>query len=148
MRFLFFFLSLAATIALVVILNTTKLLPAPLGKLLSPQEGVWQNAEKIGGDLNADIRIPGLKGKTEVYLDERMVPHIFSDNEEDVYFVQGYIHAKFRLWQMEFQTLAASGRISEIIGDKAVNYDRRQRRLGITYAAERTLKLVQGDIEQ
>jgi len=147
MRFLFFLLSLAATIALVVILDTTKLLPAPLGKLLSPQEGVWQNAEKIGGDLNADIRIPGLKGKTEVYLDERMVPHIFSDNEEDVYFVQGYIHAKFRLWQMEFQTLGISGRISEIVGDKAVNYDRRQRRLGITYAAEKTLKMWEEDEE-
>jgi penicillin G amidase len=147
MRFLFFFLSAAVTIALVIILDTTKLLPAPLGKLLSPQEGLWQNAENVNSDFDADLRIPGLKGNTEVYLDNRMVPHIFSDNDEDAYFVQGYLHAKFRLWQMEFQTLGISGRISEIIGDKAVNYDRRQRRLGITYAAEKTLKMWEEDEE-
>jgi penicillin amidase len=37
-------------------------------------------------------------------------------NDEDAYFVQGYLHAKFRLWQMEFQAKAAAGRLSEILG--------------------------------
>ena len=40
-------------------------------------------------------------GKVEVYLDDRLVPHIFAEDETDAYFVQGYLHAKFRLWQME-----------------------------------------------
>ena len=141
MRILFFSLALIATIALVVILDTKSVLPAPLGKLLSPQEGLWQNAESMNEDINGEIRIPGLKGRTEVYFDERMVPHIFADQEIDSYAVLGYLHAKYRLWQMEFQTHGISGRISEIVGEKAINYDRRQRRLGITYAAEKTLKV-------
>ena len=39
------------TTALIIILNSTLLTPAPLGKLLSPQNGLWQNAE------SADLRL-------------------------------------------------------------------------------------------
>jgi penicillin amidase len=97
---------ISATIAttFVVVLNTKILLPAPLGKLLSPQHGIWQNAENANQDFSADLKFPQLKGKVEAYLDERLVPHLFAEQESDVFFVQGYIHAKFRLWQMELQT--------------------------------------------
>ncbi len=145
MRILFFLLALATTIALVVILDTTKLLPAPLGRWLSPQQGIWQNAESLDHDYNANLTIPGLKGSTEVYFDERLVPHIFSNNEEDPYFVQGYLHAKFRLWQMEFQTRFISGRISEIVGDAGIKSDRGFRRMGITSAAESSLAFMEKD---
>ena len=40
------------------------------------------------------------------------------------------------LWQMEFQTHAAAGRLSEIVGKKAIDYDRDKRRLGMVFAAE------------
>lgn len=145
MRILFFLLALVATIALVVVLDTTTLLPAPLGRLLSPQQGIWQNAESLDHDYNANLTIPGLKGNTEVYFDERLVPHIFSDNEEDPYFVQGYLHAKFRLWQMEFQTLFISGRISEVVGDAGIKSDRGFRRMGITSGAESSLAFMEKD---
>ena len=61
------------------------------------------------------------------------------------FFVQGYLHAKFRLWQMELQTHAAAGRASEIIGSKALAHDREFRRLGMGYAAEMSLKEAQKD---
>jgi penicillin amidase len=109
----------------------------PIGKFLSPQHGFWQNAEAVDKDFSADIHLPNLKGKADVYFDERMVPHVFAENESDAYFVQGWLHAKFRLWQMEFQVFAASGRISEIIGSKALNHDREKRRLGMVFAAEK-----------
>jgi penicillin G amidase len=129
MRILSFLLALFLTTGLIYILDSRKVLPAPLGKLLSPQEGLWQNAEPVNINFTDELRFPDLKSKVEVYLDERLVPHIFADQDNDAYFVQGYLHAKFRLWQMEFQTHAAAGRISEIIGDRAINYDRTQRRL-------------------
>jgi penicillin amidase len=147
MRILFFLLSLGATIALVVMLDTTRILPAPLGKLLSPQQGIWQNAEPLDHDYNADLKIPGLKGNTEVYFDERLVPHIFSDNEVDPYFVQGYLHARFRLWQMEFQTHFISGRICEIVGKVGLESDRNFRRMGLTSAAETSLAFMEKDDE-
>ncbi|HMG83059.1 MAG TPA: penicillin acylase family protein [Ferruginibacter sp.] len=145
MKVLPFLLSSAVTVGLVVTLNTNLVLPAPLGSLLSPQQGIWQNAEDDNYNFSADLKFPQLIGKVNVYLDDRLVPHVFAEKENDVYFVQGYLHAKFRLWQMELQTLAAAGRASEIIGDKALDHDREFRRLGMVYAAEISEKEVEKD---
>ncbi|MEP7251562.1 MAG: penicillin acylase family protein [Ginsengibacter sp.] len=133
------------TIALVVLLNSTIVLPAPLGKLLAPQSGVWQNAEAVDAYRSEALSFPQLSGKVNVYFDDRMVPHVFAQEENDAYFVQGYLHAKFRLWQMEFQTHAAAGRLSELVGNKAIEYDRDKRRLGMVFAAENSLKEVEKD---
>ncbi len=145
MRIIPFIIFGVITAGLIIILNTTLILPAPLGKLLSPQHGVWQNAEPVNHDFNADLSFPQLAGKVNVYFDDRLVPHIFAAQEKDAYFVQGYLHAKFRLWQMELQTYAAAGRASEIIGDKALVHDREFRRLGMVYAAENSLKEMEKD---
>lgn len=133
------------TTALVVILNSSMLLPVPLGKLLSPQQGLWQNAEPIDHDYSEQLTFPQLKGKVNVYFDDRLVPHVFAENENDAFFVQGYLHAKFRLWQMEFQVRAAAGEISEVVGPMAINYDRDKRRLGMVYGAENSLKEIEKD---
>jgi penicillin amidase len=58
-----------------------------------------------------------------VYFDDRLVPHIFAKNDEDLFFMQGYITAKNRLWQMEIQTHNAAGRIAEVAGQKALAKD-------------------------
>ena len=145
MRIIAFALTSVFTIALIVILNSTLVLPAPLGPLLSPQHGVWQNAESVTTDFNANLSFPQLHGKTSVYIDDRLVPHIFATEENDAYFVQGFLHAKFRLWQMELQTHAAAGRASEILGEKGLVHDREFRRLGMVYAAENSLKEMQAD---
>ncbi|MEO6289973.1 MAG: penicillin acylase family protein, partial [Ginsengibacter sp.] len=133
------------TIILIIILNTSLVLPAPLGKLLAPQSGVWQNAEPVGQNFSDELSFPQLEGNVNVYFDNRLVPHVFADKENDAYFVQGYLHAKFRLWQMEFQTQAAAGRLSELVGNKALEFDRDKRRLGMVYAAENSLKEVEKD---
>lgn len=145
MRMLPFFLSAAITAGLIFILNIPlgDTIPMPLGKFLSPQHGFWQNAEATDQDFTVDLHFPELRGKTEVYFDERLVPHIFASVETDAYFVQGYLHAKFRLWQMEFQTHATAGRISEIVGEKAINYDREQRRMGLGFGAENMLREIE-----
>lgn len=147
MRILPFIAAAATTIALVFVLQTRSILPAPLGYLLSPQHGVWQNAEDVSGGFDANLKFPQLSGKVDVYFDERLVPHVFAEAENDVYFVQGYLHAKFRLWQMELQTHAAAGRASEIVGKVAFNHDREFRRLGMVSAAENSLKEMEKDPE-
>ncbi len=153
MKIVSFFITSLITIFLIVLFNTKLILPAPLGRLLSPQHGVWQNAEPVDADFNAALNFSGLKGNTRVYLDNRLVPHIFAERDDDALFVQGYLHAKFRLWQMEFQTHAAAGRLSEVLGD-SINgkdvlngADRLFRRLGLGYAAEQALKEAEKDPE-
>lgn len=145
MRVIPFVVCAVLTAALVIILDSRLLLPAPLGKLLSPQHGIWQNAERTNSDFSAQLQFPGLKGKVDVYLDERLVPHVFAENETDLFFVQGFLHAKFRLWQMELQTHAAAGRASEIVGSIALKHDREFRRLGMVYGAEASLREMEKD---
>ena len=140
MRIIPFIISTAITVGLIYVLNTSWKIAGnntPLfGAFLSPQHGFWQNAESTNEDFTANLKFPQLTGKVKVYFDERLVPHVFAEQENDAYFVQGYLHAKFRLWQMELQTHAAAGRASEIVGEKALNHDREFRRLGMVYAAE------------
>ena len=109
MKFVPFLISSLITILLIFIFST-RWGPAPaFGEFLSPQHGFWQNAEPLDKDFGQDLQLHGLIDPAEIYLDDRLVPHIFASNESDAYYLQGYLHAKFRLWQMEFQTYAASG---------------------------------------
>lgn len=140
MRIIPLLFSAACTILLVIILNTKLVAPAPLGALLSPQHGLWQNAEPADKNFSEDLKFPQLKGKASVYFDEKLIPHVFTEVENDVYFVQGYLHAKFRLFQMELQTNVAAGRAAEMVGEVALKHDREFRRLGMVYAAEAALK--------
>ena len=151
MRVLPLLISSAVTIALVLVLNTSLKIKGnnapPFGKFLSPQHGFWQNAENEDNDFGGELSFPNLKGKVDVYFDERLVPHVFAEQESDLYFVQGYLHAKFRLWQMELQTHIAAGRGSEIIGSKLLKHDREFRRMGMGYAAEQSLKKMEADAD-
>lgn len=114
-----------------------------IGTLLDPVNGFWQSAESTQKDFNADLSFQEVNDDVEVWFDERMVPHIKAANDYDLYFTQGYIHAYFRLWQMDLQTRAAAGRISEVLGEKALKYDRGQRRKGMVYGAEKSLKAME-----
>ncbi len=112
----------------------------PLGKLLNPFAGFWQNGTRQDA-LPKELTLEGLKDEVEVVWDARRVPHIFAANEHDLYFAQGYISAFLRLWQMEFQAFGAAGRVSEIIGPAGLEHDRFQRRFGMLWAAEENLEL-------
>ena len=149
MRIVPFCISAFATIALVLILNTSLSISGNktprFGYFLCPQDGFWQNAEPDNKNFSANLRFPDLEGNAEVYFDDRLVPHVFAEKERDAYFIQGYLHAKFRLWQMEFQTHAAAGRLSEIMGETSgttnfVKIDKFFRRLGMVYGAEQSLQ--------
>lgn len=147
MRIIPFLISSVITIALVYALNKKWGSVPPIGKFLSPQQGFWQNAEATDAYLSEDFSFKNLKGKVSVYLDDRLVPHVFAEHDDDAYFVQGYLHAKYRLWQMELQTFAAAGRIAEHLGNdpKFINFDREQRRQGMVWAAENALKAFEAD---
>jgi len=125
---------------LVYIFNTKFGAVPPLLKFLNPFTGFWQNAEPSGIGLNHKVVLKGTHDRVEVVFDDRMIPHIFANNDYDVYYTQGYVTAMHRLWQMDFQTLFAAGRLSEVVGSKAIELDRYQRRMGMVYGAENSLK--------
>src|ERR1700750_1467375 len=137
MRIFPFLISLILTVALIVCLNRQwgGLQKTPVfGSFISPQHGFWQNAEPVSESFDGKVQLPGLKGKGDVYFDNNLVPHVFAAGRTDACYIQGYLHAKFRLWQMEFQTFAAAGRLSEVLGagtgNSYLKYDRALRRAG------------------
>jgi len=116
-----------------------------IGKLLDPVNGCWANAEPVNKDFNEQLILPTLKSSATLSFDDRLIPHIHAGNDHDVYFLEGYVHAYFRLWQMDMESRAAGGRVSEVIGAKGLDFDRRQRRKGMVYAAENSLKAMEAD---
>jgi len=111
--------------------------PAPaLGPLLDPAHGMWALAREGAIEGNRTARIPGLAASTRVVYDDRAVPHIFATSLEDAYRALGYVVARDRLTQLQVQTLAASGRLTELAGARALELDREMRRLGLPRAAE------------
>jgi penicillin G amidase len=131
--------SATLTLALILALQTKFGDVPPLGKFLNPTTGFWQNAESKNITSKLTEKLTGLDGDITIRYDEYMIPHIFAQNDHDLYFAQGYVTAKDRLWQMDIQTRSAAGRLSEIVGPKALDIDRYHRRMGMTYGAEQTL---------
>jgi penicillin G amidase len=119
----------------------------PLAKFLDPFNGFWANAESKVQASENNLIIEGLKEQVEIHFDDQMIPHIFAKNDHDLYFAQGYLTAKDRLWQMDFQTRFASGRLSEVVGPKAIELDRYQRRMGMSFGAENMIEIAMKDPE-
>lgn len=146
MRLLKFSVSFSITVALLILLNFRIGSLPPIGKFLDPFNGFYQNAETAETHFQqTDLNINGLKDKVSVHYDEHLVPHIQAANNYDLYLVQGYLTAKFRLWQMEVQTHFAAGRLSEIFGESMLERDRLTRRKGLPFGARRSLDLMQQD---
>jgi penicillin amidase len=130
----------AITATLVWALNTKFGGLPPIGKLLNPGTGFWQNAESRNANGTGDLQISGLRDKVVIRFDEHRIPHIFAQNDHDLYLAEGFVTARDRLWQMDIQTRSAAGRLAEIAGPKALDIDRYHRRMGMVYGAENSLR--------
>ena len=80
---------------------------------------------QLGGELD----VPGLREPVEVLRDEWGIPHIYAQNDDDLFMAQGYVMAQDRLWQMEMWRRWHEGRLSEIFGPEAFDYDLRTRQM-------------------
>jgi len=131
-------------IAVVTALHTKFGSIPPLGKFFDPQAGFWANAV-TADNQDDELQLAGLKDKVSIYYDERQVPHIFAQNDHDLYYAQGYVTAKDRLFQMEMQVFDAAGRLAEKVGEQALERDRSTRKLGMTYGADQAYEVLKKD---
>ena len=101
--------------------------------------------------VNGVIFVKGLENEVIVERDRWGVPSIYSTERHDLFFAQGFVHAQDRLWQMDINRRAASGRLAEILGQEALQTDRLTRTLGFRRRANRIWgrisSVVQIDIE-
>jgi penicillin amidase len=87
--------------------------------------------------INGNVFLSGLETDIEIIRDIWGVPHIFAQNEKDLFFACGYVHAQERMWQMELTRRAGMGELSEIFGRKILERDRFIRTLDLKEAAQR-----------
>ena len=85
------------------------------------------------------IRMAELKAAAEIVRDSAGVAHITAQNDHDLFFLQGYVHAQDRLFQMDVTRRLASGSLAELLGTGALAQDVQLRTIGLRRAAERSL---------
>jgi penicillin amidase len=95
--------------------------------------------------VEGTLSVQGLHRPVEVLRDRWGVPHVYARTEHDLFFAQGYVHAQDRLWQMELNRRTASGRLSELFGERTLRTDRFLRTLGLRRAAELEWNLLSED---
>lgn len=67
--------------------------------------------------------VEGLTRETEVLFDDHGFPHVYAPDVESAVFVQGYLTAQARFWQMDVFRRVAEGRLSEILGRATLETD-------------------------
>ena len=85
------------------------------------------------------MKVPGLKSSVKVIRDIDGIPHIIASNEHDLLFVQGYLHAQDRFFQMDVSRRRGSGTLAELLGQPALGSDVELRTFGLRRAAELSL---------
>lgn len=109
----------------------------PLGPLLNPLTGVWSVARQARPQAVSTAVVPTLDGPVEVHVDANGVPHIRATTLLDAIRALGFMQASDRLLQLEIQTRATAGTLTELLGERALPIDREQRRLGMAWSAKR-----------
>jgi penicillin amidase len=89
--------------------------------------------------------LPGLEDKVEVHRDAWGIPHVRARGTADAFFVQGYVHAQDRLWQMDAARRRMLGRWAEWEGSAGVAADTLARRLDVAGASQRDFVGLSGE---
>ena len=69
------------------------------------------------------IELENLIDEVEVIRDKFGINHIYANNQEDLFFMQGYLAAKDRLFQFEIWRRQATGTVSEVLGEEELERD-------------------------
>jgi len=91
----------------------------------------WRPLPQTSGEVRAPISAPAT-----IRFDDRGEPHIRAANLDDALFLQGYVTAQDRLWQMDGLRRFAGGTLAEILGKGFLESDIESRRMRMRRIAE------------
>src|SRR5207302_6717369 len=94
------------------------------------------------------IVLAGPKAEIRVERDPDGIPRIVAQDDEDLAFGHGFVHAQERLFQMELQRRYGAGRLAEIFGPQAMAVDRQMRVLGLYRAAEAEITFLSPEMKR
>ena len=93
-------------------------------------------------ETEGEIAVPGLTGDVEVLRDQYGVPQIYADTPHDLFYAQGYVQAQDRFYEMDVRRHITAGRLSEMLGESALDTDKFIRTMGWHEVAEKELSLL------
>ena len=80
-------------------------------------------------------------GEAEILREtDTSIPHVYATNEKMAVYTEGFLHAQERLWQMERLRRMTQGRLSEIMGERAIGVDKFFRTIGLHRSAIESVK--------
>ncbi len=99
------------------------------------QAELKQALTKALPQTDGPVSLKGLSAVAEVYRDAWGIPHVRAANGSDAFFVQGFVTAQDRLWQMEYDRRRGSGRWAEAVGSAGLEQDLLMRRFRLEASA-------------
>ena len=109
-------------------------LPA-LGPAFNPVTGAWTMAADAS-ITSQTLHLAGLEKPVNVTLEADGTTHIVAQTDHDLFLATGYMHARFRLFQMDLLRRQGEGRLSEVVGKAALDSDRFELQLGLIRTAQ------------
>jgi penicillin amidase len=94
------------------------------GHAAESAESLLAKSKAVLSQLEGEIRLPGLQSPVEVLRDRWGVPHIYAQNQHDLFFAQGFVAAQDRLFQMDMWRRIAIGETAAVLGKQAIEADR------------------------
>ncbi len=116
-----------------------------LGMMLMMISSFYGCAALNNYQANGTLKLTGLKQPVEVIRDEKGMAYIRAGNLDDALKAQGFVMAQDRLFQMEITRMAAKGRISELMGEKARSFDTRMRTFGFYRNAQKHARILNAE---
>lgn len=113
-----------------------------LGPMLDPVEGLWSTARHARPWESGSLFLDGMQDSVYVTMDERGVPHIRAQSDDDAMTALGYVAARDRLFETDFIHRVATGQLAELLGPEAVRIDQHFYGAGIVDAVRRNTELM------
>ena len=115
-----------------------------LGLLLDPADGLYRTARQAAPEADTSrLTLGALDAPVTILRDDRGVPHIFARSDRDATIALGYVVAQDRLFQIDFLSRVASGRMASVFGPPAVETDRFLRQTGMEWGAQKNRQRIE-----
>jgi penicillin amidase len=107
-----------------------------LGPALDPGRGAWTSASGGQPVSPEQLHVPGLTGPVTVSFSAQGLASISAGSTQDLFLALGYVHAKFRLTELDAERRLGEGRLAQLAGASDVASDEFELRLGLLRTAQ------------
>jgi penicillin amidase len=83
----------------------------------------WWTVQRSFPTTSGELEVTGLREPVTVTRDDTGIPHLVAENDHDLFFAQGFVHAQDRFWEMDFRRHVTAGRLAELFGESQVPTD-------------------------